>query len=60
MEGVVPPGHVTAFPLVSSADTSYACNKDNGQWYYFDDSKVTYAREEQIVVSGRRPPASGW
>lgn len=32
-------------------DTSYARNKDNGQWYYFDDSKVTYAREEQIVVS---------
>ena len=34
-----------------SPDTSYAKNKDNGQWYYFDDSKVTYAREEQIVVS---------
>lgn len=33
------------------SDTSYARNKDNGQWYYFDDSKVTYAREEQIVVS---------
>lgn len=32
-------------------DTSYACNKDNGQWYYFDDSKVTYAKEDQIVVS---------
>uniref|UniRef100_A0A673LVY7 Ubiquitin carboxyl-terminal hydrolase n=2 Tax=Sinocyclocheilus rhinocerous TaxID=307959 RepID=A0A673LVY7_9TELE len=31
--------------------TSYARNKDNGQWYYFDDSKVTYAREEQIVTS---------
>uniref|UniRef100_A0A8C2JH82 Ubiquitin carboxyl-terminal hydrolase n=1 Tax=Cyprinus carpio TaxID=7962 RepID=A0A8C2JH82_CYPCA len=30
--------------------TSYARNKDNGQWYYFDDSKVTYAREEQIVL----------
>lgn len=34
-----------------STDTSYARNKDNGQWYYFDDNKVTYAREEQIVVS---------
>lgn len=32
-------------------DTSYARNKDNGQWYYFDDSKVTYASEDQIVVS---------
>uniref|UniRef100_A0A672ZXN4 Ubiquitin carboxyl-terminal hydrolase n=1 Tax=Sphaeramia orbicularis TaxID=375764 RepID=A0A672ZXN4_9TELE len=31
--------------------TSYARNKDNGQWYYLDDSKVTYAKEEQIVVS---------
>uniref|UniRef100_A0A8D0DC19 Ubiquitin carboxyl-terminal hydrolase n=1 Tax=Sander lucioperca TaxID=283035 RepID=A0A8D0DC19_SANLU len=31
--------------------TSYARNKDNDQWYYFDDSKVTYAREDQIVVS---------
>uniref|UniRef100_A0AAQ5XFY2 Ubiquitin carboxyl-terminal hydrolase n=1 Tax=Amphiprion ocellaris TaxID=80972 RepID=A0AAQ5XFY2_AMPOC len=31
--------------------TSYARNKDNGQWYYFDDSKVTFAREDQIMVS---------
>ncbi|KAG5838877.1 hypothetical protein ANANG_G00228320 [Anguilla anguilla] len=31
--------------------TSYARNKDNGQWYYFDDSKVTYAREEQIMTN---------
>ncbi|XP_069040333.1 ubiquitin carboxyl-terminal hydrolase 11 [Lepisosteus oculatus] len=31
--------------------TSYARNKDNGQWYYFDDSKVTYAREDQIVTN---------
>nr|XP_046253659.1 ubiquitin carboxyl-terminal hydrolase 11 [Scatophagus argus] len=31
--------------------TSYARNKDNGQWYYFDDSKVTYAREGQIVTN---------
>ncbi|KAG7224402.1 hypothetical protein INR49_004744, partial [Caranx melampygus] len=31
--------------------TSYAKNKDNGQWYYFDDSKVTYAREDQIMTS---------
>lgn len=32
------------------SDTSYARHKDNGQWYYFDDSKVTFATEEQIVV----------
>ncbi|XP_051525913.1 ubiquitin carboxyl-terminal hydrolase 11-like isoform X2 [Myxocyprinus asiaticus] len=31
--------------------TSYARNKDNSQWYYFDDSKVTFAREEQIVTN---------
>ncbi|KAK5600552.1 hypothetical protein CRENBAI_014782 [Crenichthys baileyi] len=31
--------------------TSYAQNKDNGQWYYFDDSKVTYASEDQIVTN---------
>ncbi|KAL7884651.1 hypothetical protein AOLI_G00074210 [Acnodon oligacanthus] len=31
--------------------TSYARNKDNGQWYYFDDSKVTCAKEEQIVTN---------
>ncbi|XP_019716174.1 ubiquitin carboxyl-terminal hydrolase 11 [Hippocampus comes] len=31
--------------------TSYARNKDNAQWYYFDDSKVTYATEEQIMTN---------
>lgn len=31
--------------------TSYAMNKDNGQWYYFDDSKVTYAKEDQIMTN---------
>uniref|UniRef100_A0A3Q2QPG1 Ubiquitin carboxyl-terminal hydrolase n=1 Tax=Fundulus heteroclitus TaxID=8078 RepID=A0A3Q2QPG1_FUNHE len=31
--------------------TSYAQNKDNGQWYYFDDSKVTYAAEDQIMTN---------
>ncbi|XP_017575927.1 ubiquitin carboxyl-terminal hydrolase 11 [Pygocentrus nattereri] len=31
--------------------TSYARNKDDGQWYYFDDSKVTCAKEEQIVTN---------
>uniref|UniRef100_A0A665UBU9 Ubiquitin carboxyl-terminal hydrolase n=1 Tax=Echeneis naucrates TaxID=173247 RepID=A0A665UBU9_ECHNA len=31
--------------------TSYAMNKDNGQWYYFDDSKVTFATEDQIVTN---------
>ncbi|KAF3696383.1 Ubiquitin carboxyl-terminal hydrolase 15 [Channa argus] len=31
--------------------TSYAINKDNAQWYYFDDSKVTYTSEDQIVTN---------
>uniref|UniRef100_H3DBW0 Ubiquitin carboxyl-terminal hydrolase n=1 Tax=Tetraodon nigroviridis TaxID=99883 RepID=H3DBW0_TETNG len=31
--------------------TSYARHKDNAQWYYFDDSKVTFAAEDQIVTS---------
>ncbi|XP_060737314.1 ubiquitin carboxyl-terminal hydrolase 11 [Tachysurus vachellii] len=31
--------------------TSYARNKDNGQWYYFDDHTVTSATEEQIVTN---------
>ncbi|KAG7521473.1 ubiquitin carboxyl-terminal hydrolase 11 [Solea senegalensis] len=31
--------------------TSYAKNKDNAQWYYFDDSKVTFASEDQIVTN---------
>ncbi|GAA6086368.1 ubiquitin carboxyl-terminal hydrolase 11 isoform X1 [Tachysurus ichikawai] len=33
------------------ADTSYGRNKDNGQWYYFDDHNVTSATEEQIVTN---------
>lgn len=37
--------------VLGPADTSYAKNKDNAQWYYFDDSKVTYASEDQIMVS---------
>uniref|UniRef100_A0A8C5AZV8 Ubiquitin carboxyl-terminal hydrolase n=1 Tax=Gadus morhua TaxID=8049 RepID=A0A8C5AZV8_GADMO len=31
--------------------TSYSRNKDNGQWYYYDDSKVTFATEDQIVTN---------
>lgn len=40
------------------SDTSYARHKDNGQWYYFDDSKVTFAAEDQIVVSISVPPCN--
>ncbi|KAJ3585898.1 hypothetical protein NHX12_012306 [Muraenolepis orangiensis] len=31
--------------------TSYSRNKDNGRWYYYDDSKVTFATEDQIVTN---------
>uniref|UniRef100_A0A8C6XGC6 Ubiquitin carboxyl-terminal hydrolase n=1 Tax=Naja naja TaxID=35670 RepID=A0A8C6XGC6_NAJNA len=31
--------------------TAYAKNKINGKWYYFDDSNVSPASEEQIVVN---------
>ena len=33
------------------ADTAYAKNKLYGKWYYFDDSNVSLACEDQIVVS---------
>uniref|UniRef100_A0A8C3LG08 Ubiquitin carboxyl-terminal hydrolase 4 n=1 Tax=Chrysolophus pictus TaxID=9089 RepID=A0A8C3LG08_CHRPC len=31
-------------------DTAYAKNKVNGKWYYFDDSSVSLASEDQIVT----------
>uniref|UniRef100_A0A672YQ19 Ubiquitin carboxyl-terminal hydrolase n=1 Tax=Sphaeramia orbicularis TaxID=375764 RepID=A0A672YQ19_9TELE len=31
--------------------TAYAKNKDDGKWYNFDDSSVSPANEDQIVVS---------
>lgn len=33
------------------SDTAYAKNKDDGKWYNFDDSSVSPASEDQIVVS---------
>lgn len=37
--------------LILLIDTAYAKNKDDGKWYYFDDSSVSPASEDQIVVS---------
>lgn len=37
--------------LSSCSDTAYAKNKDDGKWYNFDDSSVSPANEDQIVVS---------
>nr|XP_006014127.1 PREDICTED: ubiquitin carboxyl-terminal hydrolase 4-like [Latimeria chalumnae] len=30
--------------------TAYAKNKSDGKWYYFDDSSVSLASEDQIVT----------
>lgn len=35
----------------SVLDTAFAKNKDDGKWYYFDDSSVSIACEDQIVAS---------
>lgn len=32
-------------------DTAYGKNKMDGKWYYFDDSSVSSASEDQIVVN---------
>ena len=37
--------------LFYSSDTAYAKNKDDGRWYYFDDSTVTASSEDSVVVS---------
>ena len=34
-------------------DTAYGKNKVDGGWYYFDDSSVSSAKEDQIVVRPR-------
>uniref|UniRef100_A0A8C1W371 Ubiquitin carboxyl-terminal hydrolase 4 n=1 Tax=Cyprinus carpio TaxID=7962 RepID=A0A8C1W371_CYPCA len=39
--------HYVSFPL---ADTAYGKNKVDGKWYYFDDSSVSSATEDQIVT----------
>lgn len=32
-------------------DTAYAKNKDDGSWYYFDDSSVSESSEDSVCVS---------
>lgn len=41
----------TELQFLLLTDTAYAKNKVNGKWYYFDDSSVSVASEDQIVVS---------
>ena len=36
--------------LLCVTDTAYGKNKVDGKWYYFDDSSVSSATEDQIVV----------
>lgn len=43
-------GHQVKY-LFLILDTAFAKNKDDGKWYYFDDSSVSTASEEQIVAS---------
>ena len=42
---------VNVFDIV--ADTAYGKNKEDSQWYYFDDSSVSNATEEACVVSSQ-------
>lgn len=39
------------YVFIFFSDTAYAKSKDDGKWYYFDDSSVSPASEDQIVVS---------
>jgi hypothetical protein len=41
----------TGIPTLS--DTTFACNKDSGQWHYFDDNSVLPVNENQIEVQLR-------
>lgn len=41
----------TELQFLLLTDTAYAKNKVNDKWYYFDDSSVSAASEDQIVVS---------
>lgn len=42
---------------VGLTDTAHAKNKLTGKWYYFDDSSVSPASEDQIAVSRQAPDA---
>lgn len=35
---------------VISADTAYGKNKDDGEWYSFDDSSVSQTTADSVVV----------
>ena len=37
--------------VVPISDTAYAKNKDDHQWYHFDDSSVSQTSEDSVVVS---------
>lgn len=45
------PSWSTELSFLLLTDTAYAKNKVNDKWYYFDDSSVSVASEDQIVVS---------
>ncbi len=43
--------NVRTSPL--SPDTAYCKNKDTGKWHNFDDSHVSEASEQQVVVRSK-------
>uniref|UniRef100_A0A8C6JXB4 Ubiquitin carboxyl-terminal hydrolase 4 n=1 Tax=Melopsittacus undulatus TaxID=13146 RepID=A0A8C6JXB4_MELUD len=46
----VVPHRSTEVQFLLLTDTAYAKNKVNDKWYYFDDSSVSMASEDQIVT----------
>ena len=38
-------------PSLTHSDTAYCKNKSTGKWYNFDDSHVSEATDDRIVVS---------
>lgn len=44
-------GRYDMFFFVFLIDIVYVKNKDDGEWYYFDDSSVTLFLEDDVVVS---------
>ena len=44
------PGSLDIY-VVPISDTAYAKNKDDHQWYHFDDSSVSQTSEDSVVVS---------
>ena len=44
-------GNLWISPSLTHSDTAYCKNKSTGKWYNFDDSHVSEATDDRIVVS---------